>query len=554
MPKLVSILFGKSPWFEAKSTFPQRIIPADVLRSIEALLQYQLKLSSFFKLFLEYGKQLLLYGTSYFTVTWKVKRAWVTERVAVRQPRTMLGTPMPGYDLQWTTQKSLKVIERRPEIQVLPIEAVYPASDQKDVQEGECIYWLDSISMSDLEELSQGRTPVFGNFDQVKALGSVKGTDPMNTMIQIKASARGIQEPKSETARDHDDVKLLHRWGKWDLDGDGFKEETHIVIANDSVIIRAVSNPYEHQKRPLIKGNLFPVPNEWYGMGFVEPAIPAISELNTLHNQHLDMNNLIINRMWKVDPTMDVDLDTLHSVPNGIVLSTPLTAVEALDGANIPFSPVQMIGILENEIEATMVPKSVQGTPESGALGRTARGAQLIVNQALEKFGTAATLQEQVVLDELLTQMHQLNGQFLDKDEYLHDIYAAIFPVVPTPEQIRMTVGFTFLGVSETVTKEASINQLTSYVTVWGAILQQRGMDLMPLAKEHYKLLDMKMSADEALPMPAAPQIPGVGGLQPNGQQPAGGQPPASNPLQAQLETNGAAPAGNQLPPLKPLV
>lgn len=544
VPKLISILFGKTPWFEAKSTWSTRPINADTLRAIEALLGHQLKLSNFFKKFVEYAKQLLLYGTSYITVTWKVKRAWVTERVAVRQPQTILGTEMPGYGLKWENNKpTLKVVERRPEITVLPIESVFPASDQTDVQDGEGIMWLDSISMMDLEELSAGRVPVYSNFQRVKELGSIKGSDPLNNMVQVKASARGVQEPKSETARDHDDVQLLHFWGKKDLDGDGFKEEVHIVIANNSVVVRAVSNPYEHQKRPLIKGNLFPVPNEWFGMGFVEPAMPALSELNTLHNQYLDMNNLIINRMWKVDPTMDVDLDTLRSVPNGIVLATPLNAVEALDGANIPFSPVQMINILETEVESTMVPKSVQGTPESGALGRTARGAQLIVNQALEKYGAAATLQEQTVLDEMLMQMHQLNGQFLDQDKYLKDIYSVIFPVVPTPEQIRCSVGFTFLGVSETVTKEASVNQMTAYVNTWGAVLQQRGMDLMPLAREHWKMLDMKMTAEEALPEPATPQIPGVGGIQSGG----------SDALQAQTEINGAAPSGNQLPPLQPL-
>lgn len=541
VPKLVSILFGKTPWFTAVSTFTSRPVQPDTLRAIESLLGHQLKMANFFKKFIEYGKQLLLYGTSYFTVTWKVKRAWVTERT-IAPPTVINGTVMPG--INYTMTKSLKVIERRPDINVLPIESVYPASDQTDVQDGEGIFWIDSISMMDLEELSAGRTPVYGNFAKVKEQGSIKGTDPLNPMVSVKAAARGVQEPKSESARDHDDVQLLHFWGKRDLDGDGFKEEVHVVLANNSVVIRACSNPYEHQKRPLIKGSLFPIPNEWFGMGFVEPAIPAISELNTLHNQNLDMNNLIINRMWKVDPTMDVDLDTLHSVPNGIVLATPLSAVEEMDGANIPFSPVQMINILETEIESTMVPKSVQGTPESGALGRTARGAQLIVNQALEKFGVAATLQEQTVLDELLTQMHQINGQFLDQDEYLKDIYALIFPTVPTPEQIRSSVGFTFLGVSETVTKEATINQMVSFVNTWAKV---PGINLLGIAKEHWNLLDTKMPADQAVGAAPFPNI--MAQLQGQQQGADGG----ASPLAAQTSVNGAAPSGSQLPPLNPL-
>ncbi len=549
VPKLVSIIFGKFPWFSVTPEWPERPVPGSVLKNIEALLNHELKLADFFKKFLEFGKQLLLYGTAYFTVTWKVRREWVTERVAERKPRTFYGIPMPGYDLQWVTKKSLKVVERRPEITVLPIEAVYPASDQVEVGDGDGIFYTDSISYEDLKALSQGRAPIYGNFAEMEREKLNKTSSPESTLVQDKAAARGVNDPTTSSSRDADSVELVHFWGKRDLDGDGFKEEVHIVIANRSVVVRAVPNPYEHQKRPLIKGNLFPVPNEWFGLGMVEPAIPALGALNTLHRQNLDMNNLVINRMWKVDPTMDVDLDTLVATPNGIVLASPLTAVEALQQDPIPYSPREMILLLEQEIEATMAPKSIQGTTESGALGRTARGAQLIVNQALEKFGTAAKFIEEYVLDELLTQMHQLNAQYLDQDEYLKDIYEGIFPVKPTPEQIRANVGFKFLGVSETIDKEATVNQITAYINTWGALLQSMGVDLMPLAKEHWKMLDMKPNADEILvpkPMLPMPPMPGQEGAAPEGA-------PASDALNAQIQQNGGASGGVELPPLEPL-
>lgn len=548
VPKLVSIIFGKFPWFSVVPEWPERSVPASVLHNIEALLNHQLKLANFFKKFLEFAKQLLLYGTAYFTVTWKVRREWVTERVADRKPRTFFGIPMPGYDLEWKVQKTLKVVERRPELTVLPIESVYPASDQVEVGDGEGIFYSDSISFEDLKALSQGRAPIYGNFAMVQEQKSSRPSDPLNTLSQERASARGITDPASPSVRDGESVELTHFWGKRDLDGDGFKEEVHIVTANRSIIVRAVPNPYEHQKRCIVKGNLFVVPNEWFGLGMVEPAIPALSALNTLHRQNLDQNSLILNRMWKVDPTMDVDLDTLVSTPNGIVLSTPLTAVEALDQGAMPFAPAQMIQLLETEIEATMAPKSIQGTTENGALGRTARGAQLIVNQALEKFGTAAKFIEEYVLNELLTQMHQLNAQYLDQDDYLKDIYDGIFPVKPTPEQIRANVGFKFLGVSETIDKEATVNQLTAYLNTWGALLQQMGINLMPLAKEHWKLLDMKANADEVLvPMELPPMPPQT----PEGAAPEGA--PASEAVASQVAQNGGASGGLELPPLQPL-
>lgn len=552
VPKLVSIIFGKTPWFETKSVWPFRPVSSDVLANITALLGHQLNLAGFFKKFIEFCKQLLLYGNSYMLVTWKVRREWVTERVLDRTPRTIFGIPVGVGTGEWKVKKELKVVERRPEITVLPIDAVYPAPDQIEVEDGTGIYYTDSMSLDDLKELSTGRAPVYANFDQLKELigsnskGSKSGRQEESDLPQEKASIRGLNDPTSASAGGTKNVSLLHYWGKADLDGDGFREEVHIVIANKSVIIRAVPNPYEHQKRPIIKGTMFPVPKEWFGMGMVEPAIPTLAAENTLYAQVIDMNNLIINRMWKVDPNMDVDLDTLVSTPNGIALASPLDAIQELRQDPLPFSPVQMIQSLEQEIESTMAPKAIQGTPDSGALGRTARGAQLIIGQALEKFGTAAKLIEDTVLKSVLTQMHQLNGQYLDQDKYLQDIYASIFQTPPTPEEIRQLVSFEFLGVSETITKEATVNQITAFVTVWANILGPQAM--IPLAREHYKLLDIKMPVDEALPanMPLPPAV-----IPPGASQPGPTSDQAASVVN-QMLNNGGASGGVQVPPVNP--
>jgi hypothetical protein len=64
-------------------------------------------------------KQLLMYGTSYFFVDWKVRYAWVWERV----PQTTIKHVRPGNRRQsprpkYVDQKSYKIVERRPEIDV----------------------------------------------------------------------------------------------------------------------------------------------------------------------------------------------------------------------------------------------------------------------------------------------------------------------------------------------------------------------------------------------------------------------------------------------------
>lgn len=526
--KLMSIITGQTPVFEVVKRFQFQTIAKETLVNIQALLDYQLDLASFVPKFASFLKQLVMYGTSYFYITWKVRREWVYERVATRKPFTLFGMRMPGFDLQWEKKLIYKVVERRPEIEMLAIDDVYPDPAASTPQDGDGFYVTSQMSMSEFEAMASGKFASYTNLTRVKE----ETTTSQNTesdFRQNRRSIRGTGEIKT-SQRDKNMLDVVTFWGREDLDGDGIKEEVCLVFVNKTVVVKAKRNPYEHQKRPLAKGTMFPVPNEWFGMGLIEPVIPTIHELDTLHNQNIDMNNLIINRMWKIDPTQDVDPQTLKARPNGIVLATPLDAVMELKQDPLPFSPTQLMSMLESEIENTTAPKAVQGTPESGALGRTARGASLIISQALEKFSTSAKLLEEEVLKVVLTQMHQLDEQFLDSDETLLDdnMYGQIFPNKATPEQIRAQVSFKLLGLSETVGKETTLNQIFSWTNVYGPLI---GPDAnYQVAKLTWDMLGTKLSAKDLLPLQAQPPIPGLL---------AGTQPAPGQAVQGQIQQNG---------------
>ena len=140
----------------------------------------------------------------------------------------------------------------------------------------------------------------------------------------------------------------------------------------------------------------------------------------------------------------------------------------------IPQSPQEMSALIQADIDNTAVPKSIQGSPTSGALGRTARGAQMIIGQALEKFGMGSKLLEESVIRKCLTMCDQLNAQFLDSDEVLMEFYGDLLsdptaqvPIRLTPEEIRTQVSFKITGVSETITSEATINQLVAFTNTF---------------------------------------------------------------------------------------
>lgn len=470
--KFIALLFNNEEFFEVVPTNPKDHPQAEVITKI---LVYQLGKANFFLKFIDFVKQLLLYGTSYFKIYWKVKRQWVWTREPIRAPITVFGFSL-GMNriVGWSEKKEYKVVERRPEIDVLDVMDVYPEPGSQKDQDGRGVFLRSYLSLDEIKSLGKGKYPVYSNTEDRR----LTETDGQESLLNSRYATRGTSDAKYNG--DKGKVEILEFWGCYDLDEDGIKEEVLITLANRTVLLRAVPNPFHHQKRPLVKAALFPVPMEWFGIGMVEPIIPLQHELNTLRSQRLHNINLSLNRMWKVNSLADVDVDTLVSSPNGIVLTDDMGAVEPLLTTDSTGGAFQESEIVKSDIENVTVPRSVQGIPESGRLGRTARGAQLIISQALEKFGLSAKLVEDAI-KKVLRMMHQLNLQFIDSEDVAREtgMNGSIFDTEVTPEMIRADVMFKMVGVSDMVGKEAKINQITSFMGLAKDILAPETLDTL---------------------------------------------------------------------------
>lgn len=527
IPKILNVVFGQEEFFDVVPTNKKDEPLADI---IKILLQYQLIQADFFIKFMDFCKQLCLYGTSYFKVYWKVTRKWVYSRVPVRATQTLFGFTLGSKIVSWKETKEFKTVERRPEIDVIDVLDVFPEPDSVNEKNCSGIFIRSWLPIDELKDLGRGRYPVYANTENESL---ITGEMEWTTSRQVRLSSRGVSSPP--TIRKNM-VEILEYWGVYDLDGDGFKEECQIVIANRKVLLRALSNPFHHQKKPIIKSTLFPVPLEWFGMGLVEPVIPLVHELNTLRRQRLDNINMAINRMWKVLSYADIDLDTVVSSPNGIILTDDMDAVAPLLSENVTDKAYLEAQVVQTDIEQTTAPKSIQGSPENGSLGRTARGAQMIITQALEKFGTAVKLVEETAVKRILRMFHQLNLQFIDDDDILRDpgLYGHLFQEEITPEMIRAEVQFKMIGISDIIGKEGKINQIISFMGVFGKVLSPE--TITQLSKKVWAL--MGFNPDDIDIQAVAPS-PEAGGAeeailnQIQNQPAAGGVPAVPNsPLQ----------------------
>lgn len=536
VPKVINSIFGNGEeFFDVIPTDPKDQQFAD---AIQLLLTFQLGQADFMIKFIDFVKQLLLYGTSYFYVYWKVKRAWVYKRTPTRVPRTINGYPLPD-EIQWTETKTYEVVERRPEIEVLDILDVFPDPEARTEKDARGLFVRSWMDVDEVKE--QGKGGIFANTDGEMLQSS---SNDFSQSRQTRYSIRGTQTPKTASKNQ---VELLTYWGCWDLDGDGIREEVQIVIANRQVLLIARANPFHHQKRPVVRCVFFPIPLEWFGMGLVEPVMSNVHELWTLRRQRLDNINLILNRMWLVSSLADVDLDTLISTPNGVIVTDDMQGVDPIETTDVTSSAYNEAAQVQTDIENATAPRSVQGTPESGRLGRTAKGAQLIIAQALEKFAVATKLVEELGIKRVIRLVYDLDLQFIDNDEQMKEEFPFLFEPgmdivtdpatgmqqqVPTEppingiEDIRAKIRFQMVGISDMIGTEGKINQIISWFGVFAPYLD--GGTISWTAKRVFKL--MGLDPDEVNIMGLANPLAALNG----------GVNPEQNAIIASATQNGA--------------
>jgi hypothetical protein len=458
-PKLISFLSNNDSIFDVQ---PDDIKDQAIADNIKRLVSDQLDKNDFSDTYESFVKQLLLYGTSYFYVDYKVKWDWIWERI----PKTTVTVDEFGVNhtkVDYVNQKSYKIVERRPNLVWLDILDVFPQQDHAKVEDqypGICVRRF--MDKKEFERLCDDPQPYFGNKEAVLATGT---SNKFQQSRQFRKVARGETATFQST-----DIELLEWWMKYDLDGDGIDEECQIIIANRQVVVRAVANPYYHQKRPLIKVNFCKVPGEWYGIGLIEPVISLINQLTTVRRQRLDNITLILNRMWKVKSTADVDPTKLVASPNGIILVDDMGDVMPLEIPDVTQSSYQDANQILNDIFAATVPQSLTGSIDdmkgTGSIGIGAVRAN--ISQALEKFATAAKSIEDNGVKKVLDMFYSLDLQYLNTDEIIRAFYGKIFPdpSIVTPEMIRANVTFKMTVLSEMVNTDMKIAQSQAFFTL----------------------------------------------------------------------------------------
>lgn len=171
----------------------------------------------------------------------------------------------------------------------------------KRIQEG--VYFdVDVGSFSNKDELvySNEYLSPQGASDKVKVTTyyGLVPREALEKMYQGYSTETEVEDGKTETETETDEYS-----GDTEIDWDDELVEAIVVIANDSVILKAVETPYMMQDRPVIAFPMDRVPNRFWGRGIVEKGYNPQKALDAELRARMDALALTTHPMMAMDAT-----------------------------------------------------------------------------------------------------------------------------------------------------------------------------------------------------------------------------------------------------------
>jgi hypothetical protein len=550
-PRVVNTMFASRPYIGLVSVDDKFSENANVMTN---LLDYQLcNVQSFITIAAYCIKSALIYGTGITKQVWKLK----TRKTKSRQPMVDNGITI-GYNV---VEKAV-IDYDDPVINYVDVFDFYIDPSAASIDEApDCIHEYPR-TMKELEGMVKNNV-----FPEAKLKDIKPGAENFKTGVQQRLDDVGLSSDNIDGADDK--VKIWEYW----------TDDEFVMIANETVVLVNEENPYWHHRKPFARVVDIPVPGEFYGIGEIEPVEYLQRELNTTRKQRMDNINIIINKMYKILRSANIDPDQLVSRPGGFVeVDNPddLTEITFTDVTQSAYNEEQVIKADMDKTDG--VYDYTRGAPSNRR--ETATTATIMSDSSNERFKLKILLMEQMWLVPLGKQLASLNQQYYDKDKLISLVRDnEIFSVSVTPDLLSGEFEFMALGSAVDPVYNKQLRQ-QNLLQMFGVMNGLNFVDLPKLTLSLLKAFDIKnaqeivklnqnvpievvtqlVSAITGQPVrpeqvtmmlqqiTAAMQSQGMNGGGSGGQGPTGGVPTAtqgtpgmegSNPAGAGAEANG---------------
>jgi len=325
-PRITNTLLGGAEIFGVKPTGGEDVQKAE---NTERLLNYQ---ADRMELYLSGGagfKTALIEGTGHWKFRWvKEFEPRYEETPDLIVAKDEAGNPlfdevgMPQSELKINYKKTWECVYDNPKLDWADNRDLFVDPLATSVQSARFIIHRSYVTKDYLKK--KQLEGVYKNVDKIAAISPVGG----KTSTDEKQVDRGTI---TYSEKQLEDVEILERWGSYDIDGDGYLEETVITIANRNTVLNIDYNKLPGAGKPFLRFTPIPISGEYYGMSPLQSFETIQDALNDRTNQIGDAINLTINPMYKKNRWADISDDDLVSRPGGVIEMNSLQDLEALN-------------------------------------------------------------------------------------------------------------------------------------------------------------------------------------------------------------------------------
>jgi hypothetical protein len=483
-PRLIKTMFSSKPFLVYKPVTVDDIAKA---KKMTRLVDFQLhQRMRAIPVFVDIVKSALLYGTAISKQTWRL-----SEKKFVKRVDKMIQDPNTGEQIMAKVPVLMNGVKYdAPFIQNVPLEDffIHPyAANIYDSPYAAHRYWLP------LHELWKGeKANIYKNIKEVSV--TMNGFDAYGIDARLSSIGMNSRPQRGE-------VEIIEYW----------TDDWKVMVANRAVIIQSMEHPFWHREKPFSKWIDVPIPNEFYGKGEIEICRDMQYELNTTRNQRIDNVTMVLNRMFKILRTANIDTDQLISRPNGFIEVDNMDDIRELEIDDVTQSGYQEESVIKRDMDdATGVYDYGRGAPADRR--ETATTASILAQAGSERFELKVNLMEMGGLADCGMQLAELNRQFIDHDIEIRitDDYGNEIPDTITPEDVDVDLDMVAVGsaVEPSVNKEIRQNQLIQLLanTVNNPYVNQ--VELLKEIFEAFEFKDVEGLINQQPPPPAQQEVP----------------------------------------------
>lgn len=378
LPRIISTLFATRPYIGYLPTSSDSV---DRAHNMESLVDYQLvQKIGFITVASEWIKEALIYGTGILKVGWQFEESEVIKP----EPIKFLGISL-GSRPTLTTD----ITKDEPLVESIDIFDFYASPGATDIDSADYVIHKVVRSKAYLKKMEE--RGIYSNIDDIEDESAETGID--TRMGEI-----------GESSGDKKGVTLYEYW----------TDDRVITVANKSVVIRNIENPYWYRRKPFIRIVDTIDPHNFYGIGEIEPIEDLQASLNTIRNMRMDNINLIINRMFTILRHANIDEEQLIARPGGFIEVDDHDDIQPLKLDNVTSASYNEDELIRNDMDITSgVNDYVRGTNPDRR--ETATTSSVLSQASNERIRLKSTIMEDMGLRRLGLWLAALNMQFIDR-------------------------------------------------------------------------------------------------------------------------------------------